>query len=108
MFGHILRLEEDVPAKKAMAIYCNQQKGKRGRPKTTLPVVLWQESSKVLSKKPSLSFFNAMAKDRVQWREFSERVIERSFPVSTKEKPSAVKVACAKSKKALIYKKKVS
>ena len=103
-----MRLEDDVPAKKAMALYCNQQKGKRGRPKTTLPVVLWKESSKVLSKKPSLSLFSMMAKDRVQWRKFSERVTEKTFQVSTKEESEiAVKVACAKSKKDVVYIKKV-
>ena len=49
-----------------------------------------------------------MAIDRVQWREFSERVIERSSQVSTKKESIVVKVACAKSKKDLVYIKKVS
>ena len=41
LFGHILRLPASVPANKAMiGYYSKPGSGRRGRPKTTLPVVL--------------------------------------------------------------------
>ena len=30
LFGHVLWLDDEVLAKKAMALYCSQEKGKRG------------------------------------------------------------------------------
>ena len=94
-----------------MRLYC-KQKHVRGRPKTTLPVLLWQEASKVLKTKPTLTLFNEIAGDRhcqvSLWREFVERVIVTSFKVPTKKLMGDTKVACAKSKKEVIYIKKVS
>ena len=41
LFGHILRLPLTVPANKAMIAYFSQPgTGRRGRPRTTLPIVL--------------------------------------------------------------------
>ena len=99
LFGHILRLNDEVPAKKAMFLYCKQEKGKRGRPKTTLPVLLWNESKKVLGKKPSLDVFLSIAEDRYKWRAFSESVVEKSFQVANKKGNFNKGVACAQSKK---------
>ena len=61
LFGHVLRLDEEAPARKAMRLYCDQGKGKQGRPKTTLPVVLWAEAKKVLSKAPKLASLEKLA-----------------------------------------------
>ena len=74
LFGHILRLNEEVPARKVMKLYCDQENGKRGRPKTTLPVVLWNEAKKVLKKQPSLTWFTNLAQDSKSWFEFSEKL----------------------------------
>ena len=79
LFGHIMRLNDEVPAKKAMTLYCNQTKGKRGRPKTTLPVVLWAEARQVLGKQPTLKQFNDLAQDRPKWYEFSEKIVTKVF-----------------------------
>ena len=62
-----------------MTLYCNQDKGKRGRPKTTLPVVLWAEARQVLGKQPTLKQFNDLAKDRFKWREFSEKIVIKIY-----------------------------
>ena len=79
LFGHILRLEDEVPAKKVMTLYCNQGKGKRGRPKTTLPVVLWAEAGKVLGKSPTLKQLNDLAQNRMKWREFSDKIVTQIY-----------------------------
>ena len=59
-----------------MKLYCDQENGKRGRPKTTLPVVLWNEAKKVLKKQPSLTWFTNLAQDRKAWFEFSESLLK--------------------------------
>ena len=82
-----------------MFLCCKQEKGKRGRPKTTLPVLLWNESKKVLGKKPSLDVFLSIAEDRYKWRAFSESVVEKSFQVANKKGNFNKGVACAQSKK---------
>lgn len=85
LFGHILRLDDEVPAKKAMKLYFEQGKGDRGRPITTLPVVLWAEAKKVTGKQPTLASLNELAKDRKGWWEFSNKVIAKSYGESVKK-----------------------
>ena len=62
-----------------MTLYCNQGKGKRGRPKTTLPVVLWAEAGKVLGKSPTLKQLNDLAQNRMKWREFSDKIVTQIY-----------------------------
>ena len=62
----------------------------------------------MLKTKPTLTLFNDIAEDRQLWRDFVEKVIVKSFKVPTKKLMGDTKVACAKSKKEVIYIKKVS
>ena len=44
LFGHVLSLPVDAPAQIAMDFYCAQTENiQKGRPQTTLPVVLFKE-----------------------------------------------------------------
>ena len=61
-----------------MTLYCDQGKGRQGRPKTTLPVVLWAEGKKTLGKVPSLEALNELAKDKLGWRNLFHKVIAKS------------------------------
>ena len=79
LFGHILRLDEEVPARKAMTLYCNHAKGSRGRPKTTLPVLLWAEAKKEWGKSPTLKQFSNLAQKRHECWEFSQKVIAKNY-----------------------------
>lgn len=72
LFGLVLRLQEDAPARKAMRLYCDQGKGKRGRPKTTVPVVLWAEAKKAFGKEPQINSLEALAQDRRAWWVFAD------------------------------------
>ena len=95
-----------------MFLYCKQEKGKRGRPKTTLPVLLWNESKKVNFGQEAFSIlildvFLSIAEDRYKWRAFSESVVEKSFQVPNKKGNFNKGVACAQSKIDNIKVKKV-
>ena len=82
LFGHMLRLNLDTPAQKAMNYYYekeigddgNEEKQPRGRPLTTLPVLLYQEYSRFLEKRPPqekfLSQMRELAQDRKKWNSF--------------------------------------
>ena len=61
-----------------MTLYCDQGKGGKGRPKTTLPVVLWAEGKRALGKLPSLEALNELAKDKLGWRDLCQKVIAKS------------------------------
>ena len=98
LFGHVLRLDEEAPARKAMGLYCDQGKGKQGRPKTTLPVVLWAEAKKVLNKAPKLASLEVLAQDRRAWWVFADKVIAKSYGVTRQRKRNARKAACASNR----------
>lgn len=57
LFGHILRLDEATPAQLAMDYYCQSKvgdvslKGSRGRPDTSLPVLLFNDYRKYIEDK---------------------------------------------------------
>ena len=98
LFGHVLRLKEEAPARQAMRLYFKQGKGKRGRPKTTLPVVLWAEAKKILGKEPKLDKLEELAQDRRGWWVFADRVIAKSYGVTRQRKRNAKKAACASNR----------
>jgi hypothetical protein len=57
MLGHVLRMNDDVPAKQAMLYYFHDEKKAKslaGRPRTTLPIVIDQDLQSVAhaAKKP--------------------------------------------------------
>ena len=81
-----------------MQLYCDQGKGKRGRPRTTLPVVLWAESRQVLKNEPNLKRFIELAQNRDSWREFVEKVVAKSLGDVTVRTKHIKKVACASDK----------
>ena len=78
-----------------MRLYCDQGKGKRGRPKTTLPVVLWAEGKKALGKDPKLNSLEKLAQDRRVWWVFADKVVAKSYKVTRQRKWNAKKAACA-------------
>ena len=41
--------------------------------------MLWAEARKVLGKEPNLKGFNELARDRLAWRDFSEKIIAKSW-----------------------------
>ena len=73
-------------------------KGKQGRPKTTLPVVLWAEAKKVLNKAPKLASLEVLAQDRRAWWVFADKVIAKSYGVTRQRKRNARKAACASNR----------
>ena len=79
LFGHILRLDPEVPAKKAMMYYCSQKHGPRGRPKTTLPTILWAEARPILGRNPTINNFIDLAQDRDKWRGFTKDVLDEVY-----------------------------
>ena len=89
LFGHVLRLARDTPAQLAMDYYTQVEVSDRGRPITTLPVVLFNEYKKYkimtindkrrVDKKPEMKTYQrstsqmlvelrGLAGDRVEWR----------------------------------------
>jgi len=83
LFGHILRLSRETPAQLAMDYYGRLEKGEkepRGRPETTLPVLLLNEYRKykeakrergwsvVKSKADTLAELRKLAENRLTWR----------------------------------------
>jgi len=84
LFGHILRLARDTPAQQAMDYYSQLKEGEtepRGRPDTTLPVLLFNEYRKYKEKKKGRGWsvrksktdilieLRTLAADRPKWRE---------------------------------------
>jgi len=82
LFGHILRLDREAPARLAMDYYGeleDEEKGPNGRPITTLPVLLFNEYRKYKAakkergwrvKKNSLELLDELrklAEDRGKW-----------------------------------------
>ena len=80
LFGHILRLHPEAPAQLAMVMYCSQTGGKRGRPKTTLPVLLLGEAKQLLKgKQLSLDNLRKLAADRKGWQQFTEKILSHAY-----------------------------
>ncbi|KAK3776929.1 hypothetical protein RRG08_016749 [Elysia crispata] len=81
LFGHILRRNIEIPANKSMNSYfATHGKKFRGRPLTTLPVVLnkdlsrLQENTLQLTTREDLEHLRCIAQNRQQWRELSTRI----------------------------------
>ena len=79
LFGHILRRDSDIPANKATRAYFIQYGHKlRGRPTTTLPIVLNRDLGLIdhfrLQSTNDLVKITELARDREQWRELSARI----------------------------------
>ena len=54
MLGHVLRMADDIPAKQTMLHYFDEVKsgsGFRGKPRTTLPIVISKDLSEIAEKK---------------------------------------------------------
>ena len=78
LFGHILRLPPNVPANKAMIAYFSQHgTGRRGRPRTTLPIVLNDDLKGTpykLKSKKDLELLRTKAQARGEWNNLIELV----------------------------------
>ncbi|KAK3795533.1 hypothetical protein RRG08_036860 [Elysia crispata] len=79
LFGHILRRDSDIPANRATRAYFIQYGHKlRGRPTTTLPIVLNRDLGLIdhfrLHSTDDLVKITELAKDRKQWRQLSARI----------------------------------
>ena len=98
LFGHILRLNEESPARKVMKLYFQQRKARRGRPINTLPRLLWVEAGKII-KVPTLDRLEKIAEDRKGWWEFTEKVISKSYGIQGKKGRKAKVAACAGNRK---------
>ena len=79
LFGHILRRDSDIPANKATRAYFIQYGHKlRGRPTTTLPIVLNRDLGLIdqfrLQSTDELVKITELARDREQWIQLSARI----------------------------------
>ena len=85
LFGHILRRNEDIPARKAMKFYFTNINEKfPGRPLTTLPTVLNNDLIKVnntytaitLKSEKDLEQLTTLAKNRRRWKLLTRSISE--------------------------------
>ena len=82
LFGHIMRRNPEIPANKAMTAYFEKSGNPfRGRPITTLPVLLNQnlgtlENEMTLKSASDLQKLTALAQDRQRWRELRHDMVE--------------------------------
>ena len=91
MLGHVLRLSENTPAQRSMKCYFENYENKkrfRGRPRTTLPVVIEQDLKAANKVNPcilNISILNSindlrelqqLAQDREKWKEIVDLVCE--------------------------------
>ena len=82
LFGHILRRNEEIPANKAMQLYVHRtEKRFRGRPTTTLPVIINKDLSQIqdnlsLKSTDDLKYLRSLAQDRDQWRSLTKQIVE--------------------------------
>ena len=90
LFGHILRRDREIPAYKAMEGFFVPQGNKyRGRPITTLPVVLNNDLSRLESSTYCLKTFKdienlkKIAEQRDQWRILCTRIQPRRCSLTT-------------------------
>ena len=73
LFGHILQRNSEIPANKSMNSYFISHRSKfRGRPFTTLPVVL----NKDLTSLKDLEHLRSVAQNRQTWRKLTTRIRE--------------------------------
>ena len=106
LFGHILRRDQDIPANMAVKFYFeneeNDNNGFRGRPRTTLPIVLQQDLERYykntepqhldhnyskrmkLNNKEDIEILRRMAEDRPKWRKLANNI------TNTREAPTSV------------------
>ena len=91
LFGHILRRDNDIPANKAMQAYFNALTTKfRGRPSTTLPIILNKELSQAfpqmkLKTTKDLQNLQSLAQDRGNWKSLTGRITEFAQASSSDE-----------------------
>ena len=83
LFGHILRKNSEIPANKSINSYFISHGSKfRGRPLTTLPVVLNKDLIRVLDDKlqltslKDLEHLRSVAQNRQTWRKLTMRIRE--------------------------------
>ena len=83
LFGHILRRNSEIPANKSMNSYFISHGSKfRGRPLTTLPVVLNKDLTRVsddklqLTSLKDLEHLRSVAQNRQTWRKLTTRIRE--------------------------------
>ena len=82
LFGHILRRNEETPANKAMQLYFHRtEKRFRGRPTTTLPVIMNRDLSRIqdnlsLKSTDDLKYLRSLAQDRDQWKSLTKQIVE--------------------------------
>ncbi len=72
LLGHVLRLERDAPAQKAMDFYFKKGTRSRGRPKMMLPTRLDKDLAKVgkrLKNTKNLQELKELAADKKRWKE---------------------------------------
>ena len=107
LFGHILRRDQDIPANMAMKFYFdkednNNNTGFRGKPRTTLPVVLQQDLERYhrntepqhldhnyskrlkINSKEDIEILRKMAEDRTKWKKLANKI------TNTREAPTSV------------------
>ena len=82
LFGHILRRNEEIPANKAMQLYFHRtEKRFRGRPTTTLPVIINKDLSQIqdnlsLKSTNDLKYLRSLTQDRDQWKSLTKQIVE--------------------------------
>ena len=83
LFGHILRRNSEIPANKSMNSYfISHVSNFRGRPLTTLPVVLNKDLTSVsddklqLTSLKDLEHLRSIAQNRQTWRKLTSRIRE--------------------------------
>ena len=82
LFRHILRRNEEIPANKAMQLYFHRtEKRFRGRPTTTLPVIINKDLSQIqdnlsLKSTDDLKYLRSLAQDRDQWKSLTKQTVE--------------------------------
>ena len=87
LFGHTLRLDRNTPAQQAMDYYCENGVGAKGRPVTTLPVLLFNEYEKYVTEKRGIKKYSKsnnillkelreLAGDKGKWRELVNDMCE--------------------------------
>ncbi|GFR79199.1 hypothetical protein ElyMa_004014200 [Elysia marginata] len=91
LFGHILRRDNDIQANRAMQAYFNTLKTKfRGRPSTTLPIILNKELSQAfpqmkLKTTKDLQNLQSLAQDRGNCKSLTGRITEFARTSSSDE-----------------------
>ena len=82
LFGHVLRMPKNVPAQMAIDQYfqpSNDIPSWRGRPRTTLPVVLnadLQSTGYHLRNKADLEHLRQLAMNRPEWSQLTKKIVE--------------------------------